>query len=139
MSATRPTAVAHALVATINAHDVDALAALLTPEHRFVDSLGVTVSGRETLRAGWRQYFRMVPDYRIEIAHTFDRVADVVLLGAASGTYTTDGRLDARNAWAMPGAWHAQIETGLVGLWQVFADNEPLRRCMRAAEGAGHG
>jgi ketosteroid isomerase-like protein len=139
MSATRPGAVAHALVAAINAHDTAAVAALLTPEHRFVDSLGVIVGGRDTLRVGWGQYFRMVPDYRIDIAHTLEKDADVVLLGTASGTYTTDGELHARNAWAMPGAWHAQVEKELVAFWQVFADNEPIRRCMRAAESAAHG
>ena len=34
--------VAHAFVRAINRQDADALAALMTPEPRFIDSLGVT-------------------------------------------------------------------------------------------------
>ena len=51
----------------INAHDVEGLSVLLTPDHRFIDSLGSIIVGRETMRQGWREYFQMVPDYHIEI------------------------------------------------------------------------
>ncbi len=117
----------------INAHDIDGLVALLAPSHRFVDSLGGEAVGRETLRDGWRQYFRMVPDYKIEVARTFAEGPDVVLLGAAHGTYTMDGSLDAKNAWSTPAAWRARIRDELITEWQVYADNEPLRRCMARA------
>jgi ketosteroid isomerase-like protein len=132
----KPAGAAHTvlrLIQHINSHDVDALAALLTVDHRFIDSLGTVVSGRDSLREGWRQYFRMVPDYRIEVQRTFVDRSDVVLLGSAAGTYSTDGTLDARNAWATPGAWHAELREDLIATWQVYADNEPIRRCMRAA------
>jgi ketosteroid isomerase-like protein len=124
---------ARQLVQHINAHDVEALAALLSEEHRFVDSLGVVVCGRDSLREGWRQYFRLVPDYRLEVQQLLCVGPDVVLLGAACGTYSSDGTLQAQNAWRTPAAFHAQIRAGRVALWQVYADNEPIRRCMRAA------
>jgi ketosteroid isomerase-like protein len=130
---------AQQLVAAINRHDVDALAALLTEEHRFIDSLGVVVVGRHALREGWRQYLRLVPDYHIEVERVLSEGPLVVLLGQARGTYTTDGTLEARNAWHTPGAWRAQVHEGLIAEWQVYADNEPIRRCMRAAAGEAHG
>jgi ketosteroid isomerase-like protein len=49
--------VAQKFVERINAADVAGLAALMTEDHRFVDSLGNEVSGREAapdLGGGWR-------------------------------------------------------------------------------------
>jgi ketosteroid isomerase-like protein len=118
------TQTAQRFVQHINSHDVDAIAALLTADHRFVDSLGAVVRGRETLRGGWRQYFVMVPDYRIDVEHVMADGQHVVRLGVARGTYTSDPALSPRNAWSTP---------GLVAEWQVYADNDPIRRCMANA------
>jgi ketosteroid isomerase-like protein len=121
------------LVDRINAHDVDGLAALLTTDHRFIDSMGAESSGRATLQAGWKQYFRMVPDYRVDVERTFGEGRDVVLLGVARGTYTADGALRAENRWTTPAAWRARVHDELVAEWQVYADNEPIRRCIARA------
>lgn len=115
----------------INARDVEGLSALLTPDHRFIDSLGSVIVGRETMREGWRQYFQMVPDYHIEITHSFTDGGDVALLGSASGTYALDGRMNPADAWQTPAAWHAVVRGGLIAEWQVYADNEPIRQRMR--------
>jgi len=120
-------------VALINAHDVDGIAALIAADHRFVDSLGDAVAGREVLRAGWRQYFRMVPDYRIEVERVLADGPCVLLVGLACGTYSTDGTLEPGNAWSTPAALRALVRDGLIAEWQVYADNEPLRRRMAAA------
>ncbi len=125
--------VALRFVDRINSHDVDAMTTLLTPDHRFIDSLGAESAGRESLRSGWRQYFSLVPDYRVEVARTFAEGSDVVLLGAARGTYSPDGRLRPENAWTTPAAWRARIRGELVAEWQVYADNEPIRRCIARA------
>jgi ketosteroid isomerase-like protein len=125
-----PAEIARELIARINSHDVEALAALLTPDHRFVDSLGTVVEGRETLRAGWRQYLAMVPDYRIDVEVLLSEGPLVLLAGTAGGTYVRGGTLEARNAWSTPAAFRAVIRGGQVAQWQVYADNEPLRRCM---------
>jgi ketosteroid isomerase-like protein len=124
---------ARLFVERINAHDPDGLAALLTADHRFIDSLGAESTGRQSLREGWRQYFRMVPDYRVDVVRAFVDESEVVLLGTAGGTYTADGHLDPSNAWSMPAAWRARIRDDLVSEWQVYADNEPIRRCMARA------
>ena len=120
-------------VAHINSHDVDAIAALLAPDHRFIDSLGGEARGREALREGWRQYFRMVPDYRIDVERVLEDGPHVVLLGVARGTYSVDGTLQGKNAWSTPAALRALIHNGLVAEWQVYADNDPIRQRMAGA------
>jgi uncharacterized protein (TIGR02246 family) len=115
------------LVENINSHDVDAIAALLTSDHRFVDSVGNVTQGREALRAGWRQYFRMVPNYKIEVERALADGPHVVLLGVAGGTYSPDGTMHAQNAWSTPVALRALIHEDLIAEWQVYADNEPMR------------
>ncbi len=120
-------------VARINAHDLEGIVALLTPDHRFIDSLGTQARGRDTLREGWRQYFRMVPDYRIDVERTFVDGETVILVGVARGTYTADGELREANAWTTPAAWRASLRGELIAEWQVYADNEPIRQCMARA------
>jgi len=63
--------VARAFVAAINRQDVEGLAGLMTPGHRFVDSLGNAVEGREKMRAGWVGYFRMVPDFSVVVEEIY--------------------------------------------------------------------
>jgi uncharacterized protein (TIGR02246 family) len=124
-------AVAQAFVRAINRQDVDGLVALMAPEHRFVDSLGNPVVGREKMRAGWAGYFKMVPDYSIAVEEKFCDGPVVVMLGVAEGTYSTDGTMNAENRWKTPAVIRAQVEDGLVAQWRVYADNEPLRERMR--------
>lgn len=46
--------VARQFVEAINRQDVNALVELMTPDHRFTDSLGNVASGRESMREGWK-------------------------------------------------------------------------------------
>jgi ketosteroid isomerase-like protein len=122
--------VARAFVAAINRQDVDALAALMTAEHCFIDSLGNAVRGREAMRAAWTGYFKMVPDYSIAMEEAYSNGAVVVLLGVVQGTYAADGELKPENRWQTPAALRAAIEDGQVAEWRVYADNEPIRQKM---------
>lgn len=119
-------------VERINAKDIAGAVALMSEDHRFIDSLGAQVVGRQEMRHAWEQYFRMVPDYRMEVHDTAAAGELVVLLGAARGTYTRDGTLRAENAWETPAAWRALVRGARVAEWQVYADNEPLRRIISA-------
>jgi uncharacterized protein (TIGR02246 family) len=130
-AAKAPEEVARAFAHAINRRDPDRIAELMTEDHKFVDSLGSQVQDRATMRAGWAAYFRMVPDFAIEIEEAFARDDVVVLLGRARGTYTSDGELRAENAWCTPAAWRAVIRDGCVAEWRIYADNEPIRRLMR--------
>ena len=82
--------VAQAFVRAINRQDVNRLAELMAPNHRFIDSLGNTVEGREKMREGWAAYFRMVPDYSVAIEEFYPADPEIVMLGMASGTFTRD-------------------------------------------------
>ena len=122
--------VAHAFVRAINRQSVDALAELMTEEHRFTDSMGNAVEGREKMRAAWAAYFRMVPDYTVAIEETFCDGPVVVMLGMAQGTYAPDGQLKPENRWTTPTAFRAFIQEKKVAEWRVYCDNEPMRQRM---------
>ena len=126
-----PRDVAYKFVAAINRHDVDAICDLMSDDHRFIDGLGTIGEGRAEMEKGWIGYFDMVPDYRIDVAETFLSKDTVVMLGTAAGTYTSDGTLKPENFWKTPAAWRAVIAGDKVRIWQVFADNEPIREIMR--------
>jgi len=87
-------------------------------------------AGRLALEQGWRAYFAMVPDYAIEPTGVFENGETVVQLGTARGTYAPEGELRSDLRWSTSAAFRARIDDGLVAEWQVFADNEPIRRLM---------
>ncbi|HEY1577738.1 MAG TPA: nuclear transport factor 2 family protein [Terracidiphilus sp.] len=125
--------VAQAFIRAVNRQDVGRLAELMSPTHRFIDSLGNVTEGCDRMRAGWTAYFRMVPDYTLAIEEYYPGGNDdpvVIMLGMASGTYTGDGRLEPKHRWQTPIAIRAVIEEGLVAEWRVYADNDPIRKLM---------
>lgn len=115
----------------INTRNAEQVVSLLTPDSVFIDSLGNQFSGTEKLRSAWRFYFRMVPDYSISHSEILSNGDTVALFGTAQGTYTKDGTLLKENFWTTPAAWRAVVKDSRIALWQVFADNEPLRTLMR--------
>ena len=122
--------VARAFVNAINHQSAEEIAALMTEDHVFVDSLGTKTKGKQRMKAGWEGYFRMVPDYTIVIDETFVDGAAVVMLGTAQGTYSANGVLRPENKWSTPGAWRGLIRGSLVAEWRIYADNEPIRQIM---------
>jgi ketosteroid isomerase-like protein len=128
-----PADTARQFIDRINAHDVPGIVGLLAEDHHFIDSLGNVLAGRQALALGWGAYFAMVPDYTIDLASVFENGATVILLGSAHGTYAPDGKLRGDFAWSTPAAFRARIDNGLVAEWQVYADNEPIRRLMTRA------
>ena len=122
--------VAQAFIRAINRQDVNAIAELMTEQHRFIDSLGKLFEGRETLRRGWTKYFEMVPDYTVAIEETLCDGSIVVMLGVAEGTFAPDGNLKPENRWTTPTAFRAFIEGEKVAEWRVYCDNDPIRRRM---------
>jgi len=115
----------------INSRDPAAIAALLTANSVFVDSMGMRVQGREKLRAAWVGYFGMVPDYTISHEEIFGHDRTVAMFGTAQGTFSPDGKLRKENSWKTTAAWRAVVKGGKIAVWQVFCDNEPIRAIMR--------
>jgi len=122
--------IAQAFIRAINRQDGDRLTALMSPSHRFIDSLGKVIEGRDKMREGWAAYFRMVPDYSVAIEEFYPSDPVIVMLGMAAGTYTRDGKLNPENRWQTPVAIRALVEDGLVAEWRVYADNDPIRKVM---------
>ena len=118
-------------VDAINEHDIDTLYDLMAVNHRYIDSMGKEVTGREDAKRGWVEFFKMVPDYRIQIEETFNDFDTVVFLGRTSGTYSADGALKKENFWKTPTALRAAVDGNQVTEWRIYADLEPLRALMR--------
>jgi ketosteroid isomerase-like protein len=122
-----------AFIQAINRHEIATLTNLMTPDHEFVDSLGVVAAGIDTMRQAWIAYFFMIPDYRIEVTGVFSEGTSVVVTGKASGTVAVRGKLPSANAWEIPMAAQAEVRDGRVARWQVFADNDPVRQILNRA------
>jgi len=115
----------------INARNVESICSLMSSDGEFVDSLGNQIQGTERLRTAWQGYFKIVPDYSISHSEIFADGNTVAVFGSAQGTFTKDGKLKKEDFWKMPAAWRAVVKDGKVAVWQVFADNEPIRVVMR--------
>jgi ketosteroid isomerase-like protein len=115
----------------INHHAVADIVARMADDHLFIDSLGAEHRGRATMEKGWSTYLGMVPDYAIAVGQVIADGSTVVILGTASGTYAPDGTLRPDDCWSTPAAWRAVVSADRIAVWQVFADNEPIRRAAR--------
>jgi len=121
-------------VKRINAHDVDGLIELMTPDHIFVDSLGER-SSRPAIENGWRRYFEMVPDYWVRIERRIMAGDTTILIGSAGGTYAAKGApRKSKDRWETPAVWIARTRRGKVAEWRIYADNEPIRARMREGQ-----
>jgi limonene-1,2-epoxide hydrolase len=114
--------VVKAFIAAINRRNSSEISDLMTEDHTFVDSGGGMQSGRENMTAGWEGYFRMFPDYEIQVDDILGDGALVAVLGSARGTYAGKRGLVPENRIEMPVAWKAIVENGKIKLWQVFTD-----------------
>ena len=114
----------------INAADVDGLCRLMTEDHVFVDGLGNRFIGREKMRAGWKMYFSLFPDYRVLDEEIFQEHNIVAVFGLASGTYAMNGKLPRENYWQIPAAWKAVVRDAQIAEWRVYCDNQPARKLM---------
>ena len=111
--------VIRAFVEAINAHDVERILALCSPDHDFVDAHGNIVVP-ERLRAAWTGYFGFMPRYGIEIEEMLVEGDTAALFGFAWGGLAADGSRD----WRRPAAWRVRVENGRIRLWQVYVDTK---------------
>jgi ketosteroid isomerase-like protein len=126
-----PEEVALAFVEAINSARAGNVAEWMTPDHTFIDSDGTRTSGREKMRESWERYFKMVPDYRIEVTEKSTRGGMVNLVGKATGTFQHEGILKRENSWSVPAAWRAVVDGEKVAEWQVFVNTRPMLEIMK--------
>jgi SnoaL-like protein len=147
----QPLEVAMDFIKRINAGDINALCEAMTEGHIFQDALGKRFIGRETMRQGWKMYFKMVADYQVHAEEFFITDERVAIFGTASGRYvgpqgpstkggngapvpaspsSVDSTLGPNGFWEVPAAWRAVVQDGKIAEWRVYADNQPLRKLM---------
>jgi ketosteroid isomerase-like protein len=95
----------------IKRRDLAALTELMTESHRFIDSAGATVEGRDACVEAWRGFFDSFPDYR----NIFDDIEDV-----GDGVVLVRGRSECSFLpLDGPAEWRAVVLDARVDVWQV--------------------
>lgn len=96
----------------INRRDLDALAALMTPTHRFIDTSGADIDGKDACIDAWRRFFTAFPDYR----NFFDEVRT-----AANGRVEVHGRSECSvPELDGPALWQVSVRDGFIDEWHVM-------------------
>ncbi len=114
----------------INAHDVNGIIEMMSADHVFIDSLGINISGKETMRSAWDTYLAFFPDYLIKPKDFISKNGMVAVFGTASGTLAVNGKLLPENKFEIPASWTAVVKDGKIAKWRVYADNEPVRKLL---------
>lgn len=109
-------------IRAINAADVDSISFLLTEDHAFVDSQNNKVIGKEAMTEAWKAFYKVFPDYHIEVNETLAKEDIVMVTGFASGTYKNLKHEDIDTSWIVPACFKAILKDGKIELWQIFAD-----------------
>ena len=97
----------------INRQDLDALAALMTDDHTFIDSANKGVSGKDKVLEAWGKFFQAFPDYRNLFEHFVLKERRVTVLGKS---ICSDSRLQG------PAIWTATVRANQIAEWRVYDD-----------------
>jgi ketosteroid isomerase-like protein len=127
-----PKSIVIEFISRINAHDPRGLVNLMTDTHRFIDSLGVSVTGKAAMLEAWGGYFLFFPDYTVEYSLIMELGSEVAVFATVRGTLAVGGKLLKENSWELPAACKAVVKDGKIDEWRVYADNEPVRAIMAA-------
>jgi ketosteroid isomerase-like protein len=106
----------------INEGNVELLSSLMAEDHTFVDATGTAHSGVIEMTKGWKDFFRMFPDYKNNFENILQDGNLVVALGTASGTYNGNRGFIPENRIKWTAAWKAIVENDKIKVWQVYAD-----------------
>ncbi len=104
----------------VNRRDLEALAALITDDHTFVDSAGSVLAGKAAVLAAWNGFFESFPDYRNDWSEVTSKDATVTAIGRSA--CSTEPALDG------PAIWTARASDGKVSEWRVHEDTPANRR-----------
>jgi ketosteroid isomerase-like protein len=110
-----------AFIAAINAHDVDAIVDLCSPDRRFVDAWG-QVTPPDRLHGAWAGYFAFMPHYGIEVETVLWDGGTAAVFGEAwGGLQASDPSV---RCWRRPAAWRVEVRDGKAALWLVYSDTK---------------
>jgi ketosteroid isomerase-like protein len=103
----------------INRRDLQALGALMTEGHTFVDADDNVLAGRETVLRAWRGFFDAFPDYRNDWSTVTPLGGNVIAVGRS--ICSTEPALDG------PAIWTASTADDKVSEWRVYEDTPANR------------
>ncbi|NLI99168.1 nuclear transport factor 2 family protein [bacterium] len=106
-------------VDAINRKDVSALDDMMSVDHVFIDYAGGRTQGRERMLEGWKEYFRLYPDYKIHVHKVFISGSDAALIGSVMGSHLTPEEESSTTF-----VWTARIADGLVAEWRIYKEPE---------------
>lgn len=72
--------IVNSFIQAINDHDVDKIYNLMSDDHIFVDGYGDKHVGKTGMKEGWQQYYKMFPDYKVEIKDVTENESIIGLL-----------------------------------------------------------
>lgn len=113
-------------VKAINNHDIDQILNLMTDDHVFIDGQDNKHVGKEGMKEGWEGYYKLFPDYRIEIIDVVANDPVFGLFGYVDGTYLGVKNESNSNFWRTPASWKAIVRNGKILHWQVYCDYSGL-------------
>jgi hypothetical protein len=117
--------IVNGFVKAINNHNVNQIFNLISDGHLFIDGQDNKHIGKEGME-GWKSYFELFPDYRIEIADIVDNDPVFGLFGYAEGTFKGVKNESNSNFWRTPASWKAIVKNGKILHWQVYCDYSGL-------------
>ena len=113
-------------VKAINDHNVNKIVSLMSDDHIFIDGIGQKVIGKDPMKAGWEAYYKLFPDYMIDVQEITEKGAIFGLFGYAKATYKNQVNKLNTNFWRTPASWKAIVENNKIKLWQVYCDYSEL-------------
>lgn len=112
----RDKGVVERFVAALNAHDVDAIAPLLTEDFTYIDSWREGVTGRDTVMAALRSLLMVDPGFRIEVEQMDWRAPLMLMTGRVHSRHFGPDRR---------AVWQVTVRDGLIAEYQAWAEGGP--------------
>lgn len=112
----RDKALVERFVAALNAHDVDALEALLAEDFTYIDSWREGVTGRAKVIAALRSLVAVDPGFGIEVDRMDWRDGHVLMTGRVNSRQFGTGRR---------AVWQVQVRDGVIVEYQAWAEGGP--------------
>jgi len=104
----------------INNQDLEKLVALMTEDHKFIDSTGAEEQGKARMAASWEGFFAAFPDYQ-NVFEQFEVDGSRVAVRGYS-------HCSNEPALEGPAIWVAHVRDGRVSEWRVVEDTPENRR-----------
>lgn len=109
-------------VESINQHQPELISALITDDHQIIDSHGTFLTGKAVVLSAWTEYFRIFPDYQIEISGLLQESNTIAAFGYA-GEYISRPSTS-KGYWKIPAAWKVEFTDSMISKWQIYADTK---------------